>query len=183
MNLIKFSLIALLAVAVVALVACNKKNANQTTEAEESIDAPVTAGEVHTDPPPPQKAVQLIGFQKTPCFGKCPVYEVKFFSDGKATWNGRMHTDRMGLYEAKVEKKLIKEIQVKADAMGYWDFYEKYPTENQVVDLPTTITMVRVGDMTKTVKNTHEAPEKLEEFENYLSEVIEGLDWRGAAKD
>ena len=176
----KFILFAIVA-ATVVFVACNQKNASQTKEISGEPDKPAVTEEP-TSEMPKEKAYQVIGFQKTPCFGKCPVYEVKFFSDGTATYHGRMNVDREGWYEARLEKKVIKDIQAKADAIGYWDFYEKYPLENQVADLPSTITTVRVGDMIKTVRNTHDAPAKLVEFENYLSGIIEGLDWKGVEK-
>lgn len=178
MNLLKFSFLALFAIALFG--ACNQKNANQTQDKPEE---PVTDKPVVEEPAtekPAEEVYQLIGFQKTACFGKCPVYEVKFYSNNTATWHGRMNVEREGWHEAKLEGKVIGDIQKKADALGYWDFYERYPMENKVVDLPSTITYVRVGDMIKTVNNTHEAPKELEEFENYVSEVIEGLDWRPA---
>ena len=115
--------------------------------------------------------------KKTPCFGKCPVFEAKLFSNGTATWYGKMNVERLGNYEAKIDLEKIREIQRNADSMGYWDLYEKYPLENQVADLPTTITSVRVGDMIKTVRNTHDAPPDLTKFENYLLDIMEGLEW------
>jgi len=179
MNLLKFALLALVGIAIFA--ACNQKNANQAQEEPAPPPPPVTDTSVEKPAPEKPTAYQVLGYQKTPCFGKCPVYEVKFFNDNTATWYGRMNVEREGWYEAKVEGKVIKDIQMKADALGYWDFNEKYPVENEVTDLPTTITMVRVGDMIKTVRNKHDAPTKLEEFEKYLSDAIEKLDWKVSA--
>ena len=175
----KFTKVLLLAFfAIVALSSCNQKNANQTQEPAEQPDTKPPANEEPQSEDPKEEVYQVILYKKTPCFGKCPVYEVKFMSDGKVTWYGKMNVERMGWHEANVEWKVIKDIQMKADALGYWGFYEEYPVENKVADLPTTITSVRLGDMIKTVRNTHDAPEKLEEFEKYLSGVIEGLAWR-----
>ncbi|MEZ4935232.1 MAG: hypothetical protein R2788_24245 [Saprospiraceae bacterium] len=52
----------------------------------------------------------------------------------------------------------------------------------EVADLPSTITTVRYGDMIKSVKNTIEGPEKLNEFEVYLEGVINRLDWKPSEK-
>jgi hypothetical protein len=40
---------------------------------------------------------------------------------------------------------------------------------------------VRIGDVEKQVSDTHDAPEKLKEFEAFLEGLINGLDWRPLA--
>ena len=130
---------------------------------------------------PKPEAYQVAGYQKTACFGKCPVYQVKFYSDGKVTWYGQMNVERKGWYETKVDKTVLTDIRDKAHAAKYWDFSGEYPTGQKVADLPSTVTFIRAGDTQKTVVNTHQAPPELEAFEEYLEGIINGLDWRLAA--
>ena len=94
-----------------------------------------------------------------------------------------MNVDRMGLYEAQLEGKIIKSIRDKAHEVGYFDFHPEYPTKHKVADLPSTITYVRIGDTEKTVKNTHESPEKLLEFEAYIEAVINRIEWKKSVRD
>ena len=163
------------------LFACNQKKAQEqkTEETNETVSGNTT----EKDSDPATKPYQVVGYRKTACFGKCPVFEVKFFSDNKATWSGKMHVERMGDYVAKLGESTIKDIKNKANEVGYLEFYNQYPIEHKVADLPTTITYLRIGDMEKSVKNTHEGPEKLAEYEAYLEGIINGLDWKPAAKD
>ena len=170
--------------AVIAFIACNRKSGTNTQQVtpdakdvtDKAEPAPDAAGEA------PDEAYQVAGFQKTACFGKCPVYMVKFFSDGKVTWYGKMNVDRMGWHEARVDKEVLKRIKDKANEVNFFDFYGEYPTGTKVADLPSTITYIRIGDMEKQVKNTHEAPEKLKEFEQFMSDLIESLAWRASEK-
>ncbi|MCB0518384.1 MAG: hypothetical protein H6577_02595 [Lewinellaceae bacterium] len=158
-----------------ALVSCNKKTSNTVR------DEPVT--EQPPQPPPvdteKEEAQQIVGFQKTPCFGKCPIYQVKIYADGKATWYGKMYVDRLGWFDATVKKEELNRIVAKARESGYFGFSSEYPTgPNKVADLPSTVTYVRMGDQEKQIKNTHDGPEKLDEFQKYLENFVMGLDWK-----
>lgn len=180
MKIVKFLFLSFLAVATLA--ACNHKTTDNAQEGSEPTEQ-TKPEEPTTDEKPQDRVYQVMGFQKTSCFGKCPVYQVKFYSDGKATWNGKRFVDRMGPHEARVDAKVLKSIREKAHAVKFFDFYNEYPVENKVADLPSTITYIRIGDMEKTVRNTHESPESLLEFEKYLSEIIEGLEWEATVKE
>ena len=175
----KFNLLSVASlVLTVSFLACDQKKAqvtpDTTTNKKETVkkDTRDDASDAPADKP-----YQTVGYRKTACFGKCPVYEVKFFTNNTATWNGKMNVDRMGLYEAQLEGKMIKSIRDKAHELGFFDFHHEYPIEHKVADLPSTITYVRIGDTEKIVKNTHEGPEKLVQFESYIESIINRLNW------
>lgn len=167
-----------MAMLVILSVSCDRKKVipiTGTTTPKPPTSAP------ETDKPaeePMKEAYQVVGYQKTACFGKCPVFQVKFYSDGKVTWYGKMNVDRMGWHEATVDKKLLTEIRDKAHAVKYWDFSGQYPPDQKIIDLPSTVTYVRAGDMEKSVIDTYQAPAELTEFEEYLAGIIDKLDWR-----
>ena len=170
-------------VAMVALTACHRKAANTVQEpATAPQDTVITQSDETVEPPTQSNAYLVAAFEKTACFGKCPVYQVKFYSDGKVTWYGRMNVERQGWHTAQVLPDVLKRIKAKANELNYFDLEAKYPTEMQVADLPSTITYVRIGDMEKQVVDTYDAPENLQAFEQFLSELIEGLDWRAEEK-
>ena len=89
----------------------------------------------------------------------------------------------MGYHEAQLETQVIKAIRDKSHEVGFFDFHYEYPIEHKVADLPSTITYVRIGDTEKTVKNTHEGPEKLAEFEAYIEGIINKLEWKPATQN
>lgn len=162
------------ALALVVIAACTRKSANTT-------QAPAVTEKPQPERPaaePKEEAWQVAGFQKTACFGRCPVYQVKFFSDGKVTWYGQLNVERKGWYEARVQPEVLKSIRDKAHAVHFWDFYNEYPQGRKVADLPGTITYVRAGDMEKQIIDTHQAPDALKEFEKFMEDLINTLTWR-----
>ncbi|MCU0348693.1 MAG: DUF6438 domain-containing protein [Saprospiraceae bacterium] len=179
----KLQLFLLLGLVAIVVVACNRKTAvPATTDSPTTTSTGTTKPSTTEQPTSEEKPYQVAGFSKTACFGKCPVFQVKFFSDGKATWYGQMNVERKGWYEAKVDKEKLKEIRDKAHAVKYWDFAGAYPIGYKVADLPSTVTYIRAGDTEKSVVNTHQAPAELEEFEDYLEGIINGLAWKPSAE-
>ena len=168
---------AIVCLAVLIISCDNKKAQDAADKTKEEVKKEIPEPAVTLERPE-REAYQAVGFMKTACFGKCPVYEVKFFTNNIAKWHGKMNVDRMGHYQAKLPEGTIDNIRNKVEEVGYLDFYNEYPVEHKVADLPSTITEIRIGDMVKTVKNTHEGPAKLAEFEAYLENIINNLDWK-----
>jgi hypothetical protein len=79
-------------------------------------------------------------FSKTPCYGQCPVYEVKVYESGFAIWEGKNFTDRMGTFSAEISaserQKFYAEAKAKADAKAK-------PTE----DAPAPAAPVNLKDL------------------------------------
>lgn len=178
----KATLVVLLVGVFALFTACHRK---ASTPVEQAVTTPTENPNRNKPAPaePKPEAYQVVGFQKTACFGKCPVYQVKFFSDGTATWNGQHNVERKGWYEARVDKAVLTAIREKADEVKFWDLDIEYPQGRKVADLPSTVTFLRNGDMVKTVVNTHQAPAELESFEDYLEGVINGLNWQAKEVD
>ena len=176
----KLHLLPILALfAVVLFAACSRKTAVVPTPSP----APATPGLGYDNAASDQKpdAYQVVGYQKTACFGKCPVYQVKFFSDGTVTWFGQHNVERKGWFETRVENATLKSIRDKAQAVMFWDFLAEYPHGHKVADLPSTVTYIRAGDMEKTVVNTHQGPLELEALEDFIEGIINVLEWRPSA--
>gem|GEM_PF-6454771 len=61
--------------AILLATACHRKAAPQPPAAPEIPTTPIRPA---NEPKP--EVYQVAGYQKTACFGKCPVYQVKFFT-------------------------------------------------------------------------------------------------------
>ncbi len=163
------------------LAACHRKTVAEAEQGKGKnmpVEEPGQPSAEKDTPGDDPEVYQYAGFKKTPCYGTCPTYEVKFYTDGKVIWYGFSNVERLGLYEARVDQQVFRDIKNKSEEVDFYSFYSEYPRENKVVDLPTTITYIRFGDMEKQVRNTHDAPESLTEFENFLETLINGLTWR-----
>ncbi|NNF02213.1 MAG: hypothetical protein HKN22_05975 [Bacteroidia bacterium] len=117
--------------------------------------------------------------ERTPCYGKCPVYKIEIYDNGLVTYEGIRFTEKIGKYYG-----IIKEIEVQAIIdmaleIGYFEMADVYPTdETPPQDLPQTITMVTNGDVTqKVINKNYNSPEILKKLENYIDETVAGVDW------
>ncbi|MEY3050918.1 MAG: hypothetical protein RLY31_703 [Bacteroidota bacterium] len=127
---------------------------------------------------PAEAPYDFLVLEKTPCFGKCPVYKAVIRSDGHATWDGRMNVTRTGRYEGMVSESTIREIRQQAHAIQFLDLEHKYPVDQVVTDLPETILTIQFGDMVKVVRNQYAAPAKLKSFQSFVEESLEKVDWK-----
>ena len=118
--------------------------------------------------------------ERTPCYGRCPVYVVKIYQSGFATYTGERFTDKIGDYTAKIKKEDIEKIITKAEGIDYFNLEEKY--DKNVTDLPSTTTYINNEGKKKKVYNRVGAPEKLSEFESFIYQFIEKVEWKKVEK-
>ncbi|MBL4710676.1 MAG: hypothetical protein JKY48_19800 [Flavobacteriales bacterium] len=128
----------------------------------------------------PSDAVARI--QRTPCFGKCPVYTLTVFNDGRVEYFGKRNTPRDGRFETKVDEAVLNDIKAKAGEFGFFELNNIYDKQ-AITDIPSTITSVRNGDEMKTVINRFEGPNNLRSFERYFDGLFEDLDWKPVSQD
>jgi len=113
----------------------------------------------------------LIQIRKTTCFGKCPVYSVIVFKDGKVTFNGIDNVLLKGEQKFKISKtklKNIKEIFQKTSFSTYPDSF----VNRAVMDYPSTFITYKNKQIE--IKLWKKAPEEVllafKAVENILSE-------------
>lgn len=160
-----------------------RANDAKNTSLEQEMKAGEAQGAAFAEEEPrevkPGTTVLVASLRRTPCYGKCPAYELRFLSNGVVTYEGTAHVERLGLYESFVNLSVLREIQQKARDAGFFQLADRYPTDGSpIVDFPNTITFVRSGRLEKSVTNNHQAPEALQAFEQYLDGIGEQLTWR-----
>ncbi len=142
---------------------------------QQTTDEPTAMGHA-------EDAYVMVAMRRSPCYGRCPVYEVRFYTDGAIEYVGKMNVERIGTYRARMSKEEVDALRQKIHEVGFWDFSPEYPDDGTIVtDLPTTTITVRVGDMMKEVKEKHGAPRALKDFEKYLDSLLEGRAWTQVA--
>jgi len=125
------------------------------------------------------KSKMVATLKTTPCYGKCPVYEVKFSQSQYVTWRGYANTSRIGFYEARIEGKLLQEIEKRAEALGLFELEEEmYPVKGEFLeDYPAVITHIYSGEREKRIVHVYDAPDAVRIFEDYLIELTKKLVW------
>lgn len=145
-----------------------------TVAVVELVDTVETVVEAPPPPPPPPPMVASI--KRTACFGKCPVYQVQFFADGRIVYEGKRNVDFIGWYEGRISNEKVAEILKQAKQIGYFNLSNKYPNSGpEIVDLPSTVTFIKMDEQEKTVVDRHDSPLHLQRFERYMDDMIKGI--------
>lgn len=104
--------------------------------------------------------------ERTPCYGKCPTYNITIYQNGLVKKYNRRFTDNDGatLY-GKISQKELQLIENKAIEYNIPGMDSIYPTGGGVADLPGWVLKIRLGNGSKTIRHLGMgAPDKLEAF-------------------
>jgi len=115
--------------------------------------------------------------RRTPCFGRCPTYTLTVHFSGDVEYNGERNVSKIGRYKTKVEQEVLSKLIRRAEDINF--FYLKYFYDNEnVTDLPSTITTIRSTKELKTIVSRVGEPNDLRAFNKYFDELFENLDWK-----
>lgn len=128
----------------------------------------------------PADAVARI--QRTACFGRCPIYTLTVYEDGRAEYFGKNFAPREGMWIADVTPELMEQLLIFANEIEYFELENIYDKE-AVTDVPSTISSLRTEQGLKTVVNRFDAPEELRRFEQYFDELFKDVEWLSNQRD
>ncbi len=152
------------------LFACkNRKQANESLV--EDIPAPMEMDSTTVEAIQVSPTDTLLYYRKTPCFGRCPSFELIVYQNHSARYEGQNFVNRIGLYTATVEDSFIEAVIEEAEKSDYFSLKDSY--DNRFVsDLPATITEIQ----SKRVYNRYEGP-NLKNLYARLDTLIENTPW------
>ena len=167
----------------ILLCSCNKKN--------KTIVTPSTIDEIYIELPEdveitverePIKKVpdiyRMASLQRMECFGSCPEFEFAIKSNGEAIWIGKKNTNRIGSYKAQASAGILFNIKSKIKEENPFQYQKMYPANGKKIkELPDTYMLINDGRQQIIIRNNHEAPKGVLDFENFLEEIIELLEW------
>lgn len=156
-----------------AVVGCKSNNELATAPAETQKDTVV----VMVEKPVTPRDSLVIAFEKTPCFGRCPVYKVKVYESGFAVYEGINFSEKLGMYATTLSKEKIERIYQSALEIDFFELDAEYDNSG-VSDLPATITMINMNGRQQKVKARYNAPEKLQIFQENLAVTLSENNWQ-----
>ncbi len=168
--------IQIIFLALLAFSCKSNKDAADSASVENENSTPDTVVVV-MEKPAEQKDSLLIGFEKTPCFGRCPVYKVRVYRSGFATYEGLNFTEKLGMYSSNFSDEEIAEIFKSAAEIGYFSFEDKYDNK-MISDLPSTISTLHSEDEKKRIVARVDVPEPLKNFHKNLAVTLQEKDWQ-----
>jgi hypothetical protein len=84
--------------------------------------------------------IRQISFERTYCFGTCPVYRVTINADGTVLFKGVAHVIRKGVYKGKIEPEEFKRLATVTEKLGFFGMKTYYGLG--MTDLPSQIITV-----------------------------------------
>jgi len=164
---------------------CTKKtNTARVDEPKVIEDTPIPEEEIvevnTVDEDEGEEPVYLLcELQRTPCYGKCPSFNIKLYSDGKVTYHGTANVDKIGHYVAFCEPQYFDAIFTAAEQANFFVLRNQYPEDGRKLnDLPNTITYLKRNGLEKRVIDNFDAPGDLINFEKWLDQFFDGLEWQ-----
>lgn len=113
--------------------------------------------------------------KKTACYGKCPVFTLNLFSDGTVMFEGKMFTEKIGLYQNHISEKEINNLIIEFMNADFFNLEDEYISG--MTDLPTTYLTFTYNSKTKTIKDYYGSPEKLKILENTINRYRKLENW------
>ncbi len=120
-------------------------------------------------------------YQRTPCFGMCPYFNLTIYESGYCVYEGKNFVDMVGFYHTRVDMSVLQNIKSTAERIQYFSLADNYDNPH-VTDLPTTTTGIKNGDTMKTVAARYKSPKELQELYQVLDEMIESATWTSMAE-
>ena len=127
-----------------------------------------------------------ITIERTPCFGKCPVYRLTLRGDGTVVFEGKANTDSTGRFVGRVSPANVAALLRFANEIAYFSFADTYAMGQgcapYIADMPHVITSIALPARTKRVDADHgcaAVPPRLSELESKIDQTAESWRWTG----
>ena len=114
----------------------------------------------------------LATIERTPCYGRCPIYKATFMDNGEVKYVGKHFVEKIGTYKTLISAEEVLEIKNKIAEHNYFELDSLYPTP--ITDFPSSITEVNLNGKRKKVINRRTPPPNLKAFEQFLDGLLEG---------
>lgn len=126
----------------------------------------------------------LVGLKRTPCHGRCPVYNLHVYTDGMATLNVGKFCDEAfgrflseGEHTAKVDVGIWGLVAEEAQSLGFDTLAHQYD-DSRVMDLPSATVTI----MGKSVMNRYGGP-NLNDLYIRIERLVGQMDWQATPEN
>ena len=120
------------------------------------------------------KNYPFLKMRRTPCFGKCPYYEVIIFSNGDISYEGFKFVEKIGKFKSSINIKKLAYIKEKIKEVDFFSFDSIY--DAGVSDLPSIIIEVNINNKKHRVKGRYKMPQQFKYFSNFIDEIFNEVD-------
>lgn len=115
--------------------------------------------------------------ERSPCFGRCPVFKATIYNNRKAVYEGRANVSKSGTFTATVTADQLKSLSQKAAELKLDTLQNEYVNKH-LADYPSHSFKILTGNNLKSVRvmDTN-PPATIIQFEKTLEELLDQLTW------
>jgi hypothetical protein len=122
-------------------------------------------------------------FTKSPCYGRCPDFDIEVSADGFVRYTGRAFVSKAGQYISRLTKLQMTSLVAEAAHCNYFQLAASYPASGLLMpEFPTTTIFFHLRENEKTIVNNYDAAPELLDFERFLQNLFDSLDWKPASQ-
>lgn len=119
--------------------------------------------------------VEVLSLTKTECFGRCPVFTLKIYSNGLARLDGKKNVKHIGLSEMILTTDEMNALIQSCDEAQLFSLKDDYT--DRVMDLPTTTLIYNHEGATKRITGNMKFPEGFKTVVNDCMNLLEDDRW------
>lgn len=122
--------------------------------------------------------VTEISIERTPCYGFCPTYTLRLFSDGSVEYLGQASVEYVGTRRGKLHEYFFARLARVALGIGFFDMQDRYTCA--VTDNPTVYVAVTKDGRRKVIEHyaaEWNGPHALLLFEDAIDAVHNYVEW------
>lgn len=93
--------------------------------------------------------IEQVTLERTRCRGKCPVFTISFFSNGKVEYLGKQNVERLGSHSGFIIPSNFKRLAYLIHKLDFFKLEDRY--QRAVTDQAALILRVTMGGNTKSV--------------------------------
>lgn len=128
-----------------------------------------------------EKIIPLVSFKKTPCFGKCQVYQISLYQDGLVILEGIENIEFTGILFSQLSSTDLENLRKELKNL-HWQSYKSQYFRN-IPDLPTTeLRYYHREDSSQIIKSNTGLPDELESIQKKLASLVGSLRWTSVMK-
>jgi Domain of unknown function (DUF6438) len=139
-------------------------------KARQSVKENSANGNLHPDS-------VFTSIERSPCFGKCPVFKAVILNSGKAVYEGRSSVKKLGMFTGLVSEAQIKLLQQKAMDLKMDTLLAEYVNPH-LADFPShKVSFLIKGELKSIYIMSTDPPLPVTEYEQLLEETLDQVNW------
>lgn len=162
----KITLIFTIVIASIIGCSAQKKTAKSQTESIESVEKEFETSKVD----------YILQYKKTPCYGRCPVYDFELFEDKSCKINGKLFYKVEGEKIGRLTDEKFEYLKGLMTELNFYELQSVYD-DTLLMDATTYYLSMNIDNNYKEVKCRVGVPENVKIFIKKLETLIDEVNW------